>query len=469
MKIPILNGVYTDTKGDFRTSYPRNMIPVPKETGINSGYLRPGDGLVQFNAVAAPGIDRGGFNWNGVLYRVMGTKLCSVDSSGNIVVIGEVGTGGQCTFDPSFDLLGVSSGGRLYYYSPSTGLNQNTDPDLSTCIDFIWVDGYFMSTNGTNICVTELTDPYSVNPLKYGSSEADPDPVVGLLKLKNEPYALNRYTIEVFDNIGGDFFPFQRVPGAQIQKGVLGTYGAAVFMDAIAFIGSGRNEAPSIYIGVNSQANKIGTREIDEILEGYTEAELAAVVVEARVDKNHQHLYIHLPDQVLVYDGAASIETKEPVWFFLTTSIVGRGEYRAKNFIWCYDRWIAGDPTQALLCSVDTSISSHYGEVNGWDFGTLVVYNNGQGMIVHELELVGLPGRVALGADPTISTCYSTDGETWSQAKRTSAGKQGERNKRIHWLGQGVVNHWRIQKFFGTSDCHMAFARLEARIEGLNF
>ncbi len=468
MKIPILNGIYADAKPDFRTSYPRNLIPVPKETGINTGYLRPADGLVQFNTNTPPGIDRGGFNWNGVLYRVMGTKLVSVDSAGLISVLGDVGVGGQVTFDPSFTLLGISSGGKLFYWDGAT-LTQNTDSDLGTVLDHIWVDGYFMTTDGENIVVTELTDPYAVNPLKYGSAEADPDPVVGLLKLKNEPYALNRYTIEVFDNVGGSNFPFARIEGAQIQKGALGTYTACVYMDKIAFLGSGRNEAPSIYMGVNSEALKIGTREIDEILAGYTEAQLAASYVEAKVDKNHQFLYIHLPDQVLVYDGAASIATKDHVWFTLTTSVVGLGKYRAKDFVWCYNKWIAGDPLEARLAETSDSISSHYGVANGWDFGTMIIYNNGQGMIVHELELVGLPGRVALGVNPSIATQYSIDGETWSQMRYVSAGKQGERNKRIHWLGQGVVNNWRIQKFYGTSDCHMAFARLEARIEGLTF
>ena len=46
MQISILNGIYTDNGPDFRTSYPVNMVPVPKNSGISTGYLRPGDGLV---------------------------------------------------------------------------------------------------------------------------------------------------------------------------------------------------------------------------------------------------------------------------------------------------------------------------------------------------------------------------------------------------------------------------------------
>lgn len=67
MQIPIVSGIYADDKPDFRTSYPKNMVPVPKKNGISNGYLRPGEGLVGFADTSAFGIDRGGINWEGVL------------------------------------------------------------------------------------------------------------------------------------------------------------------------------------------------------------------------------------------------------------------------------------------------------------------------------------------------------------------------------------------------------------------
>ncbi len=57
MQIPILNGIYTDNGPDLRTSYPVNMVPVPKQSGISNGFLRPGDGIVANGS--GPGVDRG--------------------------------------------------------------------------------------------------------------------------------------------------------------------------------------------------------------------------------------------------------------------------------------------------------------------------------------------------------------------------------------------------------------------------
>ena len=467
MQIPIVNGIYTDNGPDLRTSYPVNMVPTPKKQGVSNGYLRPGDGIVANGS--GPGVDRGGINWNGICYRVMGTKLVTVASNGVVNVLGDVGgpVNTLVTMDYSFDRLAIASGGRLYYWNGT--LTQVTDPDLGAVLDVVWVDGYFMTTDGTNLVVTELADPTQVNPLKYGSSEVDPDPVVALLKLRNEVYALNRNTIEVFDNVGGDFFPFQRIDGAQIQKGVIGTFGCCVYMEMIAFIGSGRNEAPGIYMGSNASANKISTQEVDEILLQFTETQLATVKLEARNDKNHQHLYVHLPDRTLVYDAAASAEMEVQVWFTLTTAVVGFSQYRARNLVWAYDKWLVGDPQSSGIGYLDDVVGHHWGQPVRWEFGTTIVYNEGNGAIFSELELVALTGRVSLGADPMITTSYSLDGLAWSQDQAIRAGKVGHSLKRLLWLQQGFMRNWRIQRFRGTSDAHLAFMRLEAQVEPLAY
>ncbi len=468
-QIPILNGIFSDAGPDLRTSYPVNLLPVPKQSGVSSGFLRPAEGIIENGE--GPGATRGGINWNGVCFRVMGTKLVQINADGTVVDLGDVGgpLDNLVTFDYSFDRLAIAAGGKLYYWTPALGLEQVVDPDIGTVLSVCWVDGYFMTTDGRSLVVTELTDPMQVSPFKYGSSESDPDPVVALLKLRNEVYALNRYTIEVFDNVGGEFFPFQRIDGAQIQKGVVGTFACCVFIETVTFLGSGRNEAPAIYAGVNGTANKLSTQEIDMILARYSEAELSRVRLEARNDKAHQHLYVHLPDRTLVYDAAASKALEEAVWFTLTTTTAGFAQYRARDLVWCYDKWLVGDPAAARIGYLDDEVGSHWGEIVRWEFGTLITYNGGNGALFQQLELVTLTGRVALGTDPVISTSYSLDGLTWSQDRSIRAGQIGDRAKRLAWFQQGFMRNWRVQRFRGDSQAHLSFVRLEAQFEGLAY
>lgn len=468
MQIPILNGIRADRLSDFRTTYPRNLVPVPKGTGISQGYLAPAYGLQADGT--GPGVDRGAYNWNGIQYRVMGTKLVRISSSGALTVLGDVGGGGPVTFDSSFDVLGIVSNGKLWYWDGAS-LTSLNDPDAGVVIDAKWIAGYWFITDGVFTAVTELTDRYSVNPLKYGSAEVDPDAIMAVDELRNEAHVFGRYTIEVFQNVGGDNFPFQRIDGAMVPRGVLGTHTYCQINSTFAFLGSGKtdtgSEPPGIYIMVPGDSQKISTREIDKILKDYTESALSSVVMEAFIDEGNACIYVHLPDQCLVYDFAASAATQEPVWYTLASSVVGNSTYRARGLCWCYGRWNIGDPTSSTYGHLTKETSEHFGQVVGWEFGTLMVYNEGRGAIVHQLELVGLPGRVPLGKDPVIWTSYSVDGETWSQERAVKAGKQGERNKRLVWFHQGDMNNYRMQRFRGTSDARMSIARLEAELEPL--
>lgn len=465
VQIPTLSGSWSDDKADFRTSHPVNLVPVPKKQGISNGYLRPADGLVQ--VATGPGSDRGGINWLGVHYRVMGSSFVSVAEDGTVTTLGDVGDDGlPVSMDYGTDLLAIASNGNLFYWD-GANLTQVTDPDLGTVNDVLWVDGYYMTTDGEFLVVTDLNNPFSVNPLKYGSSEADPDPIIGIHKLRNEVVALNRNTIEFFDNVGGSLFPFQRIEGAQLEKGCLGKDACCIYLEAVTFLGSGFNEAPGIYIGANGNAVKISTREIDTLLLEYTETQLASVFMEARNNKANQLLYVHLPDKTLVYDAEASQAVGEPAWHILTTGLEGYSRYPARGFVWVHDNWYAGDPDSTRIARTDDSISSHYGSPVWWEFATGIVYNESSGAVFHEMELVALPGRVAFGQNPYIETSYSLDGVEWSTGRTISAGTQGQRQKRLAWFQQGMMRNWRAQRFRGTSDAFMSFARLEARLEPL--
>ena len=426
--------------------------------------MRPADGIISNGT--GPGLDRGGVEWNNVLYRVMGTSLVSISSTGAVTTIGTIPGTDRAIMVYSFDYLAIAANGSLYLYDGTT-LAQNTDPDLGTVVDVVWVDGYFMTTDGEFLVITELNNPFAVDPLKYGSSEIDPDPVVGLIKLRNEIYAVNRHTIEVFQNVGTTGFPFERIAGAQITRGSVGVNANCMFLDQIAFIGGGMGEGIAVWLGVNGNSQKISTREIDIVLADYTEAQLAASFMETRTDRDHRQLLIHLPDKTLVYDGAASAAVQQPVWYCLSSSLSGVGAYRSSKLVYAYGRWNTGDTQSASFGYLVDDISTHWGQTVGWNFQTQIIYNESRGVVVHELELVALTGRVALGADPQISTSYSQDGVTYSQQKFIHAGKIGDRSKRLVWLQQGAFRNWRLQRFGGTSDAFLSFARLEARLEPL--
>lgn len=477
MQLPILHGCYTDAGADFRTSYPLNLMPVPKSTGISQGYLRTAEGMVEFaNSIYSGASDRGAINWNGICYRVIGEWLTRVNANGTIDYLGAIENDGKpVVMVNSFDRLAIAAAGRLYYWPISGGVSFVTDVDLGTVLDVVWTSGYFMTTDGANLVVTDLNDPFSVNPLKYGSSEVLPDPINSLLAIRNEVAAINRYSTEYFQNVGGAGFPYQRIEGAMIPKGSIGRDASCYYLDTFAFVGGGQNEGLSVWLAGMGRAEKLATAEIERILQDYTEAELATISVEARADKMHQLLYVHLPDKTLLYDHAASQELGVPAWTVHTSGPSGDQAYRARNFVRAYDKWLFGDNQSLKIGYLTTQDARQFGETVPAEFDTQFAYADGRGAIIHELELVRLPGRETISpasapatVETSIALSWSDDGVNWSQPRIGGAAKPGQRDKRAVWRRIGRMSHYRTFRFRMMNNPYPdAFARLEAQVEPL--
>lgn len=465
MQIPIINGTYTDVTADYRTFYPLNLVPVPKQTGVSAGYLRKADGIELFCGAKKGGIDRGGINWNGICYRVIGEKLWRVSEQGVCTSIGVILGAEQCSFTYSFDRLGIASGGKLYYLKEGV-LEVVTNENLGVVLDVEWIDGYFVTTDGEFLIQTELNDPTKVNPTKYGSSEADPDPVIALMKVRNELCAFNRYTIEVFDNVGNAGFAFARIDGAMINKGLIGVQAKCLFAQSFAFVGSGKNEPCSVYLGANGGLTPIATREIEIILSEYNDEQLSKIVLEAKTQDTHQHLYLHLPDKTMVYDFAASQVMEQPVWFELSSSTDGKGAYRAINHVWCYNKWIVGDRFDDRIGALSNKLSSHYGEAVCWSINTTFIYNGGQSGQIKSVELVGLTGRTVKAADPQVFLSWTRDGLNWSNERLHRQGMRGQYEKRIIWFrAVGLFRQLISLRFRGCDDSLASFTAVEVDVE----
>lgn len=468
-QISILSGITGDAGVDIRASYPVNLIPVPKESGVSSGYLRTAEGISRFDAgnPAVTGRGRGSILWNDVAYWVIGSTLCAVKGTGEVVALGDVGDDGKdVSFAYSFDQLAIASSRSLYYFKDGSPARV-TDPDLGVVIDVVWMDGYFVTTDGTSIVVTELNDPTAVDPLKYGSAEADPDRIVGLIKIRQELLAVNRYTIEVFTDVGGAGFPFARNNGAIIEKGAVGTHMFCRLDQVVAFVGGGEGEPCSVYLGSGGNATKIATREIEDILLEYTEQELAASSTTYRMNRRHQNLCINLPRHTLVYDASASIVMETPVWYQLSSSTDLKSPLQGRHFLFAYGKWLIDDVAQPRIGEFRNDIFTQYGLEVGWRFDTLLIYNESRSAIINSLELTGNPGRAETGTDPVCFLSWTQDGVTWGDERMISLGRQGQRAKRIAYRPKIKMENFMSFRYRGANAAVISFMRLDATMEAL--
>jgi hypothetical protein len=462
MRIPLISGIITDNTAEFLTSYPRNLEVVPVDNKIASAQFRATSGAIPLST--GPGICRGAINWNDVVYAVFGTKLCSVAADGTATVLGDVGGSGPVTLDYSFDRLIIRSGTNLFYWSPTLGLIQVTDTDLGPVVDCLWIDGYTMTTDGNYVITTELNDPTSVLPLKYGSAEEDPGPITGLIKARDEAYVCKRYIIEVFDNVGGTGFPFSVIKEAMIPVGCVGAMAKCMFSDSFAFCGGARNEAIGIYIAGAGSANRISTRAIDDELAKV--ADPSQIVLEARTYREERRLLVHLPAKTLVFQLNASKALGQNVWYEAQS---GRGNpYRLRYAVKAYGKFLVGDAQSGAIGELSDTVQTHFGEVAEWQFDVGPVYNAGKGGIINSLELMGLPGRAPYGSTGSIFLSITRDGQNFSTERALTAPATGQTRSRMVWRPRCNFRTWFGARFRGYGAFMPGFAALEAQLTGLN-
>lgn len=455
--VPLFSGVAAGETGEFNLTYPLNLEPVIVDSKISKGQLKIASGTIQLGT--GPGVDRGGINWNGLLYRVMGTKLCSIGNDSAIIQIGDVGAGGRCAFDYSFDRLAINSGANLYYYTAESGLSQVTDTALGAVVDMLWIDGYFMTTDGTYVVVTELDDPTTIKPLKYGSAEEDPDAIVGLVKYRDEAYVVGRYTIQPFQNVGGFGFPFATDLRLTIPAGCVGTYAKTLFGDGFAFVGGGRNEGLNVYVvGTSAVAEAVGCRALCDALDAI--ADPSVIEVEQRVGRNERRLFVHLPTETWVFLLNASTEVGQPIWYRIATDSNG---YRCRNAIDIYGRSIVGDTQSGTFGYLSDSNRDHYAIEPGWQFDCGMLYNQSVGAIVHSVELVGLPGRGGTGA---VFLSTTRDGETFS-AEHSVVFTPANRSRRLAWRPHRRIGNYLGLRFRGTGSGLPGIAACEVKVAPL--
>ena len=162
VQVPIISGIVTDGV-DFRTAFAVNLVPVPKDTGISAGYLKPAEGIITI--ANGGGANRGGYFWRGIHYRVMGNTFFSVAANGALTSIGVIAGLNWCTFDESFAYLAINGGNNLYLFNGTT-LTRVTDIDLGISLDVVWINGYFISTDGAFLISSDINDPFAFNVLR---------------------------------------------------------------------------------------------------------------------------------------------------------------------------------------------------------------------------------------------------------------------------------------------------------------
>jgi hypothetical protein len=413
LTIPIIGGDQVLSNADYADAIPINMLAVIRDIKGNPGYLISHDGLTQTHT--GQGVDRGAlFNerW-GRSFRVSGEKLIEI-VGGSVVVIGDIPGADRVRMAYGFNSMMIVASGSAYRYDGTT-LTLMTDPDFGVPIDVIWLDQYYLFTDGENLYHTDIGDETSINPLKFATSELSPDKTKAVGRTQdNLLIAINRYTTEYFVDQANENFAFTRINQKAVNCGIVSTGGWIETGGRVYMLGGAKNEPVTFKLLGAAQAETAATDYIERIINSYSEADLSTAYLEGRSCARDQLVYIQLPNHTLLYNVfVANKFGPQYAWSELRS---GEEAWRACNGV--YDtnlgKWIFGDKLGTTIGKLDDTLASHYGASVTSQFQTALIPM--ESVSVSELELNVVSGYgedTALFVSTTQNGSYH--GAEWSK------------------------------------------------------
>lgn len=215
-----------------------NFFPEFVETGNPKSKieLRSTPGLSVFTTLPASPV-RALWPGDARLFAVAGTGYYEVLNTGVAELRGVVASDNYpAQILSNGDQLLVLSGGKVYCDNggAASGANAAYQHDATWAT---YIDGYYVTLkpNSNQFYISELRNGLAWDELDFATKEGAPDRLVALVASHGHLWLFGKRTTEVWYHSGAASFPFERVPGGNIEQGAAALYAIADVDESLFF------------------------------------------------------------------------------------------------------------------------------------------------------------------------------------------------------------------------------------------
>lgn len=490
MQIPLIKGDKVNNQAEWTDALPVNMYVVTKPILGADGYFAsyPGldvDSIVSGFSVTA-GSDRGAI-WVEVgdptfdgHYRVLGQKLCKVDNTlfpavSAVTAIGDIPGNDLVSMAYSFNNLAIVADGNLWYYNPTAGLRQITDPEVGSPIDITWGQNLFILTDGDVVYHSDPLDEENFLPLDFTVPEFRPDPSLGVsVNEDSELLVFGTLSVEHFVNVGATNFVYRPLTQKAQKIGVVGTRAKKAYGNTYFMVGRRDTSSFGVYITESGVSQKVSSIAIDRILANYSAADLKDTIIDVLTFDGVTLCVITLKDRTLCLNWTlAESKGVDLAWSELTsptfTDTIDPIPHDGFNYV--YDQknkaWLCGDRRLAVVLRLSTEKASQLNRPQEHIlYSPLIKIGQATGgsPSIDELEIETIPGYgipetandVDKSSNMFVSLTYNgvTYGKEWSELY----GQLGNHGQKYIIRRLGIVRDIVGFKFRSATKYRMALA-----------
>ena len=428
---PVPFNIFGSTGGgkstQFSSEIARNIYYAYSESADRVGAF-DFPGLTLFADGSSLGVNRGGYVFGGVLYKINGTTLYSVSSGGVFTTVGTVGAGtDRATWcDDGEHLLFVVSG-TVYKYDGATLSTVTVQAVISNPSSITYIDGRFIVTGDDGLFGnSEARDPDTWSALDYNEEGSKSDPLVRAYLFNQLIYMMGSSSIVPWYYSGSGNPPFDRQNTALVNVGLAGVDAVTNSKAEMFWLGDDRK----FYHAVGASFEPISSPYIAKIVKDFETVSDCALSF--FTTEGQDFLLAAFPTENKTYLYSVTLK----YWVVLASGTSDPGDaWYGVSVINCYGKELVFDYRHGSIYELDSDAYTDDGDarlrVRVFPvFTGKMLRAPGKRIIVGRITFnmqrgVGLES--GQGSDPVIMCQMSNDGgHTWGDETFVSIGQIGE-------------------------------------------
>lgn len=413
---------------------------------------QPPDAKSEVAVLGCPGISdfatcgsgpvRGFVEMNEIVYTVSGGTLFSIAETGVATARGSTITGaGVVSMDTNGEQISIVNGANGYIYTEAGGLQLVTDPDFHAANTTTFADSFFIHDRiGTNeFFISDVYDGVSYSDF-FASAEWQQDQLLAVTSHSDLLFLLGKSSIEKWAISGAANFPYQRLKGASLRRGMIAPHAFALDESSIYLLGDDR----IAYRLVGNQG-RFSTHALETEWQRYpVDDEINAFTF---TFNGHKLCYFNFvrANVTFGFDASTGLWHERESRDQNNNSL---GRWRANCAIGAYGKVLVGDAFTGRIGYLDNKVYTEFGNTIHGELVSPPIHAAGRraSMPWFELEVESGVGLASgQGSAPRMMLDISDDGgHTWDGPQEwASMGAAGDYRTRLAWDRLGSFDETR--------------------------